>query len=74
MEIIDTYRKYKKFGIKPKVLESYSNGPDHILFNDDDKELDTIRVNLPPTPDWNEIEGFGLPIQLKKAQKRKVKK
>jgi hypothetical protein len=69
MEIIDTYRKYKKFGIKPKVLESYSNGPDHILFNDDDKELDTIKVILPPTPDWNEIEGFGLPAKQQKFER-----
>ena len=56
---LETYKKYKKFGIKPKVLEGYKQPQDFILFNEEDPDLDTIKVMMPPTPDLNLITGFG---------------
>lgn len=34
-----------------------------ILFNEEDPNLDTIKVSLPTCPKYNDIEGYGLPIE-----------
>lgn len=61
--MIKDYDKYKKFGIRKNILDQYENESEFILFNEEDKDLDTIRVDLPKTPLWNEIENFGLPAK-----------
>jgi len=57
------YSHYKRYGIKKSILDQYSDGDEFILFNEEDKDLDTIRVDLPKTPLWNKIDNFGLPAK-----------
>lgn len=63
MKQIDIYKKYKEFGVKPNILAQYKDGQEYIIYNEDDRDLDNIRVDLPKTPDWNLIDGFGLPAK-----------
>lgn len=57
MTLEESYKKYK---ISPEILKDYKDSPKFIDFNLEDPDLDTIRVELPKTPDWNTIDGFGL--------------
>lgn len=57
MTLEESYKKYK---ISPEILKDYKDSPKYIDFNLDDQDLDTIRVELPKTPEWNTIDGFGL--------------
>jgi hypothetical protein len=59
----ETLDKYKRYGIKKSILEGYSDEVPFIDFNEDDPDLDTIRVHLPKTPNWNEVDGFGKPAK-----------
>ncbi len=66
------YDKYKRYGIKKSILEEYRDGDEYIDFNEDDLDLDTIRVELPKTPDWDKIDGFGLPAKEQKFTRQEV--
>lgn len=66
---LETYKKYKKFGVKPKILEQYRDEDEFINFNEEDRDLDTITVPLPKTPNWNKIDGFGLPAKEQKFKR-----
>lgn len=57
MTLEEAYRKYK---ISPEILKDYKDSPKYIEYHKEDQDLCTIRVDLPPTPDWNTIDGFGL--------------
>ena len=63
---IDIVRNAKRWGVKAKVLETYGPAQEFIDFNEEDKDLDTIRVTLPSPPELNKIPGFG---QLAQDQK-----
>ena len=63
METIDLYKKYKRFGVSPKILSQYRDEDASIQYNAEDPDLDTITVELPKTPTWNKIDGFGLPAK-----------
>ena len=69
---LETYKKYKKFGIKPKVLEGYKQPQDFILFNEEDPDLDTIKVMMPPTPDLNLITGFGKKAEDQRFERTQI--
>jgi hypothetical protein len=68
----ETLDKYKRYGIKKSILEGYSDEVPFIDFNEDDPDLDTIRVHLPKTPNWNEIDGFGKPAKEQKFQTQEI--
>jgi hypothetical protein len=68
----ETLDKYKRYGIKKSILEGYSDEVPFIDFNEDDPDLDTIRVHLPKTPNWNEIDGFGKPVKEQKFTRQQV--
>ena len=69
---LEIYKKYKKFGIKPKVLEGYKKSERFILFNEEDPDLDTITVQMPEEPDWNLIAGFGKKAEDQRFERTQI--
>ena len=47
--------------VDPDIVKKYLPADDHILVNEDDERLRTIRIPLPEPPPLEEIEGYGLP-------------
>lgn len=54
----EAYRKYRKI-IPPEIFKDYKD-PDQYLYLNIDKDLQKIRIPLPPCPDWSKIDGWGL--------------
>ena len=69
---LEIYKKYKKFGIKPKVLEGYKKSERFILFNEEDPDLDTVTVQMPEEPDWNLIAGFGKKAEDQRFERTQI--
>jgi hypothetical protein len=55
--------KVKAVDVPDKIIKQYSPADTFILFNEEDKVLKTIRVDLPPCPDIETIDGYGLPAR-----------
>ena len=68
MDKEQAYSKYKG-AVDIKILNGYFDPDKYVYFNKEDTDLCTIRYTLPECPDWDTIDGFGLPS---KEQKFKV--
>jgi len=55
----------KKYGdkIDPEILAQYKQADKYIWVNANDKDLTPIRIDLPEPPDYDKIDGFGLPAK-----------
>ena len=49
--------------IDPSILKKYKKEARKWMANEEDKDLDTIEVPLPEAPEWETIEGYGLPAE-----------
>lgn len=61
MNTLSLIKKYKD--IKPSILKQYKDADEFIMVNDNDKELEPIKIPLPKPPPLEEIDGFGLPAK-----------
>lgn len=55
--------------VDPSIIRLYKPEDDFIVYHEDDPDLDVIKVPLPKTPPWEEIDGYGLPAHEQKFQR-----
>jgi len=62
---MNTLSNIIKYGekIDPTLFAQYKNPDKYLWFNTDDKDLTPIRIELPDCPDYDTIDGFGLPAK-----------
>ncbi|MFT7280530.1 MAG: hypothetical protein ACI9DM_000249 [Cyclobacteriaceae bacterium] len=75
LDIPIDFEKYKKDtygGLDWNVLKDYQREDDYVEYHEDDKDLDTIRVYLPTSPDWRLIDGYGLPAKDQLFHRQKM--
>lgn len=59
----------KKYGSKLPLVYDYEESDRYVLLHNDDRDLPTVLIPLPEPPDWELIDGFGLPPHQQKFQK-----
>lgn len=62
-----TFELIKKYpDISPDILKSYKQPEKFIVYNENDPDLQPIKVNLPSPPEYHKIANFGLPAKEQK--------
>ena len=68
----EAYKKEKYGTLDWSILKDYKREEDFVEYHEDDKDLGTIRIYTPTSPDWRLIDGYGLPAAKQKFQKQKM--
>jgi hypothetical protein len=58
--------------VDPSILKKYKREMRKWMANEEDKDLDTIEVPLPEAPEWDTIEGYGLPAEDQFFERNKL--
>jgi hypothetical protein len=70
MNLAEAKEKYKD-QIDQSILDGYEDADLFIYINDSDEDLQKWRIQMPEPPDWELIDGFGLPAREQKFQYEK---
>lgn len=71
---MDPLHLIKEYGDKvdPLILAGYKLAPQFVFVNDDDRDLNPVKIDLPEPPPYHKIDGFGLPAREQMWQPPKL--
>lgn len=72
MNKVEAIAKFRKDQKLFTAILGYQDADKFVMYHENDPELKPIKIMLPQPPDWDKIDGFGLPAKEQKFQHQKL--